>query len=416
MNTYSVVGQRFPRHNAREQAQGKLVFTDDMVRPNMLHAKALYAAHAHARILRVDVSAAEKMDGVRAVITAKDIPNNRFGMSHIEQPIIADDKVRYLGDAVAVVAAETEEQAERAVRAIAVEYEPLPAVFDPMEALKADAPLVHEKTNVAAELTIVNGDVEVGFKEADLIVEETFSTPKVIHAQIEPHVAMVELDYDDKLIIWTANSRPFLYAKHFAKVMKLSMNDFQIKTPGVGGGFGSKNDIIMEPWLAVLARKTRRPVKMLFTREEEFRSTTVRHPYLMTYKTGVKKDGTITARSVEIVSDSGAYVGYGKATLQKASIHSIGPYNVPHAKVHSRLVYTNTAVGGAMRGFGVPQVCFAYEVHTDNIAVKLGMDPIEFRRKNMFQAQGLMPTRQVIDSRPLAATFERAIELAGGQQ
>ena len=196
MSTRHVVGQRLPRHNAREQAQGKLVFGDDIKRSGMLYAKALFSTEAHARIVKIDVEPARRMAGVEAVITAADIPNNRFGMSHIDQPILADDKVRYRGDAVAVVAAESIAIAERAAQAIQVTYDPLPAVFDPVEALKDGAPVIHEGSNLAAEMTIADGDVDTGFQEADLIVEESFSTPKVIHGQIEPHVAMTELDYD----------------------------------------------------------------------------------------------------------------------------------------------------------------------------------------------------------------------------
>jgi CO/xanthine dehydrogenase Mo-binding subunit len=414
MSDFSIIGKKMPRHNAIEQSQGKLIYGNDLERPNMLYAKALFSEYSHAKILDVDISAAEKMPGVASVITAKDIPNNIFGISHIDQPILAEDKVRYKGDAIAVVAAESELIAQKAVDAIKVSYEELPAVYDPEEAMKAEAPLVHETGNVAARVKIKNGDIEKGFAEADLIVEEVFKTPKVIHGQIETHITMVEMDYDGKYIIWANGSRPFLYATHYARVMNLKMTDFQIKTPAVGGGFGSKNEIIAEPWLSVMAKKTGRPVKMVFTRTEEFQSTTVRHPYIMTYKTGVKKDGTITARSVNIVSDSGAYVGYGKATLTKASIHCMGPYVVPHMEVDSALVYTNTAVGGAMRGFGVPQVCFAYETHTDSIAKQLGMDPVEFRKKNMFGQSALMPTNQVVKSAPLEQTFDRAIKLSGG--
>lgn len=414
MSGYEILGQRMPRHNAVQQAAGKLAFGDDLQRPDMLYAKALFSAEAHARIVSIDISEAELMEGVRAIITAKDVPNNRFGLSHKDQPVLADDKVRYRGDALAVVAAETKEQAELAVKKIKVKYEVLPAVFDPIEAMKQDAPLVHGKSNIAHRVHISDGDVEKGFAESDQVIEEVFKTQKVIHAQIEPHVAMAELDYDDKIIVWSSNSRPFHYATNFARVMQLPMTDFQIKTPGVGGGFGSKNEIVIEPWVALLARKTKRPVKMMFNREEEFLATSVRHPYTMTYKTGLKNDGTIIARKVTIVSDSGAYVGYGEASITKGSIHCMGPYNIPNMEVESYLVYTNSAVGGAMRGFGVPQVCFAYEAHTDSIARKLGIDPVEFRLKNMFYEQGLMPSRQVVKSIPLRETFNRALQLAEG--
>ncbi|MDI6707351.1 MAG: molybdopterin-dependent oxidoreductase [Bacillota bacterium] len=411
MNSYDVIGIRMPRHDVVQQVTGKVVYGEDLYRPDMLYAKALYSKYAHAKILRVDVSEASRVPGVKGIITAEDVPNNRFGFSHIDQPVLADDKVRYRGDAVAVVAADSLKAADEAVKLIKVDYDVLPVVFDPLEAMKEDAPLVHDGSNIVTHIKIRQGDAEEGFKNSDIIVEEEFSSQKVEHSPIETHVALAEIENDGKLVIWTSSSRPFHYAEQLIKILAIPMNRLQIKTPSVGGAFGGKNEITLEPWVALLAMKTKRPVKMVFTREEEFFSSTVRHPYIMKYKTGLRKDGKIIARQVQLISNSGAYAALGKSTLTKATVHCCGPYNIPNVKVDGYLVYTNTLVGGSMRGMGVPQVCFAHEVHANTIAEKLGMDPVEFRIKNMFGETGTLPNGQEVNAKPLQLTLQKALKL-----
>lgn len=411
MQHFNVLGRTIPRHDAVQQVTGKVIYGEDLYRPGMLFACALYSKYAHARVLKVDTSGAESIPGVRGVITARDVPGNRYGITHKDQSVLADEKVRHKGDAIAVVAADSLKIAREAVRHIKVDYEPLPAVFDVLDAMREDSPVIHANGNIAARIKIISGDVNKAFADSDLIVEENFSTQKVEHCHIEPHVALAEIENDGKLVIWTSNSRPFAYATQLTGILNIPMNRYQIKTPAVGGGFGGKNEITIEPWVALLALKTKRPVRMVFTREEEFTVSTVRHPYLMKYKSGVMKDGAIVARRIELISDSGAYVALGKETLTKAAVHSAGPYQIPNVQIDARLVYTNNITGGAMRGFGVPQVCFAHEVHTDSIAQKIGMDPVEFRIKNLFGANGLMPSGQMVRSIPLLDTLKRAVEL-----
>lgn len=414
MSSYEVLGVRTPRTDAMLEASGEIIYGADMFRPNMLYAAACYSEYAHAKILSVDTSEAERSPGVQTVITAKDVPCNRFGVKFADQPVLADDKVRCKQDPIAVVAAETEAQAQAAAAKIKVSYEPLTPVLDPFEGMK-DEVLVQDKTNIAAHIKIRKGDVEEGFAQSDVIVEEEFSTQKVEHTPLEPHVALAEFMPDGQLVITTSTSRAFAYITQLLRILQLDMTQLRVLTPPVGGAFGGKNDVSLEPWVALLAIKTGRPVKMVFSRKEEFYST-LRHPYKMKYKSGLAKDGRILARKIEIVSDSGPYVGLGKDTLTKASVHAAGPYNIPNISVDSYLVYTNTAVGGAMRGFGVPQVAFAHEVHTDTIARKLGIDPVEFRRMNLFYDWGHAATGQMVDSRPLRQTFERALELAGSEE
>ncbi len=411
--SYDVVGKRIPRRDAWLQVSGRAVYGEDLYRPDMLYARARYSDHPHARIRSIDLSEALSTPGVVDVITAKDIPCNYYGFTHSDQPVLAGDKVNYLGDALAVVAASSLKAARAAAERIRVEYEPLPAVFDPVLALKPDAPVLHGQSNIASHFVISKGDAGKGFAEADHIVEEKFSTQKVEHCHLEPHVALAETDPEGKVIIWSSTSRPFAYAGHLGKVLNLPMTAFQIKTPCVGGSFGGKNRIVMEPWVALLAMRTGRPVKMSYTREEEFFASTVRHGYIMEYKTGVKKDGAITARQVNIISNSGAYVDQGEATLRKGAVHAAGPYNIPNVKIECYLVYTNSVVGGAMRGFGVAQVCFACESHMDSLAAKLQMDPYELRLKNLFGESASLSTGQRIYSGPMRKTLDKAFELAG---
>jgi len=417
MSEFNVIGKSIPRTDAVQQVTGKIVYGEDLYRPHMLYAKAHYSAYPHARILHIDIRRAEQMPGVKAVITHKDVPDNRFGFNVIDQKVLAEDKVHYRGDCIAVVAAETLKQAEAAAAAVKVTYEELPPLFDPFEAMKQDAPVIHEELsadNISHHLKIRSGDTEQGFKESYLIEKNVFKTQKVEHAPIEPHVALSELDPDGKLIVWTSSSRVFQYSGVMTKVMKIPMHMMQIKSPAVGGAFGGKNEVMLEPWVALLTQKTGRPVKMVFTREEEFRTSTIRHAYTITYKSSVSKDGKLLAAEIDAVSDCGAYLAQGKSQLMKAIVHLCGPYYVPNVKIDGYLVYTNTLVGSSMRGMGVPQACFACESQMDILALKLGMDPWEFRSINMFGSKGYLPNGQVINAEAMRKTYLRAVELYNG--
>jgi CO/xanthine dehydrogenase Mo-binding subunit len=353
------------------------------------------------------------MAGVKAVITAKDIPHNLWGLSHQDQPILAADKVRCYGDAVAAVAATSWEAAEQALRLIEVDYEPLPGVFDPIEAMRSDAPKVHGDNNVIVHVPIRHNDIEQGWRESDVVFEEKITTQMVEHAPIEPHAGIAEISAEGDLLVTTANQRPFESAFDLNKVLKVPMHKLRLICPAVGGGFGGKSEVTVEPFVALLALKTGKPVKMVYSREDEFIASTVRHPYVTTYKSGLKKDGTLVARQVEIISDCGAYVSFGEATLIKASVHAAGPYRIRHVAIDGYLVYTNNPVGGAMRGFGVTQLGFAYEVHMDTIAAEMGLDPLELRMRNLFGDEGTLPTGQRVGGVTVRECVTKAAALTG---
>lgn len=417
MGEFDVIGKRIPRTDSVQQVTGRNIYGEDLYRPNMLYAKAHYSKYPHAKILSIDTSKAEKMPGVQAIITHKDVPHNRYGFQIHDQRVLAEDKVRYRGDCIAVVAAESKDEAQAAADKIIVEYEQLPSYFDPIEAMKEDALLIHEdrfKSNIPHHLKIRQGDVETAFKDAYLVESTTFQTQKHDHAPIEPHVSLSELEPDGKLVIWTSSSRVFHYVGVLVDVLKIPMNMIQVKSPAVGGAFGGKNEVMLEPWVALLTLKTQRPVKMVFTREEDLETSTVRHAYTLHYKTAISKEGKLLANQVEIIADCGAYLGLGKSTLTKAVVQACGPYYIENVKIDGLLVYTNTLIGSSMRGMGVPQVCFAMESQMDILAAKLGIDPWELRRINMFGDTGFIPNGQVVNSKAMRLTFERAIELFNG--
>jgi CO/xanthine dehydrogenase Mo-binding subunit len=393
------VGQRVTRPDCRTHVLGETRYIDDISLPGMLYARIKRAGIASARIKRIDTSAAAAMPGVAAVLTGRDIPVNSFGPSFQDQPVLADDIVRHAGDGVAAVAAVSEQIANEALEKIVVEYEPLPAVFDPREAMRDDAPKVHApNSNIYTSKVIRKGDVEAGFAKSDRIFEGTYRTQMVEHVPIEPHAAIADWDANGRLTVWATIGRITLARADLARTLKLPMNRVRLIGTIVGGNFGGKNEISQEPALALLAKMAGKPVKGVFTRTEEFIATTTRHPFIMDYKTGVTKDGRILARSIRLILDGGAYCSWSETTLGKACILAAGPYRIDNVLSEAFVVYTNKTMTGAMRGFGAPQVCFAYESQMDEIAHALGIDPLEIRLRNVFAEGSLSPTGQVLHS------------------
>ncbi len=420
---HEIVGKSFPRADATDKVTGSALYLEDLKLPGMLYGKVLRSNHAHARILKVDTSRAEKLPGVRGVVTGADLPFIH-GESLWDEPFLAREKVRYKGEAVAAVAAMDEETAEEALDLIAVEYEDLPPLFDLREAAKPEAPLIHEKletyrcapgiqpirgTNVCHHFQLRRGNVENGFAESDILFEDTFTTPMQQHCSIEPHMAICRIGDNNRLILWAHNDSPYRCRKEIASALKLPLKDVRIIiAPNIGGNFGGKGGLKAEAPAIALAWKIRnRPIRVVYTREEEFCSTIGRHPSLIRMKTGVKKDGTILARQVEIHLDTGAYAEKGPTVTQFCGISAVGPYQIPHVKVDAYCVYTNKAVSGAMRGYGGPQAAWAYESQMDMMAHRLGLDPLELRLRHVYGEGDEHVTGQKTHSEGLRECLEK---------
>jgi CO/xanthine dehydrogenase Mo-binding subunit len=393
------VGQRTTRPDGRLHGLGQTKYIDDFYVPGMLFCKIKRAGVASARILKVDTSEAAAMPGVVAVITGKDLPVNSFGPSLKDQPVLADERVFHAGDGVAAVAAVTEQIAADAIEKIKVEFEELPPVLDPLESLKLETPGVHAPSaNIYGHKLIKKGDIDKGFAESYRIFEGSFRTQMVEHVPLEPHASLAQWDANGRVTIHSTLGRITLGRADIARVLGIPMSRIRIIATVVGGNFGGKNEITTEPVVALLSKKTGRPVKCTFTRPEEFYASTTRHPIIMDYKTGVTKDGKILARKIRLVLDGGAYCSWSETTLGKACILCAGPYEIENLYAEAFVVYTNKTMTGAMRGFGAPQVCFGYESHMDDIAKALGIDPLEIRLRNALKEGSLSPTSQTLHS------------------
>ena len=382
----SVVGKRLPRIDALEKVTGSARYTADITLPGMLIGKILRSPHAHAKILSIDTSKAEKVPGVKAVITAEETPKIKYvhvGPPFQDKLVLATDKVRYVGDEVAAVAADTSDAAEEALRLIEVVYEELPAVFDPELSMSPDAPKVHGESNIVMKGLRNYGDVDKAFSRSDHVFEDRFSTQAVAHCCMEPHGSVALFDLHENLTIWTPTQSPYFVQKELAVVLDMPISKVRVMEVPVGGGFGARSKICEDEAIcALLSRKAGRPVKITLSREEEFTTTRTRHPMIITLKTGVKKDGTLAARHLKMVVDNGAYNHMGPAVMGYAALAATSHYRVPCVRVETYLVYTNKQFGGPFRGYGSPQVTFAIESQMDMIADRLGIDKLDFRLRN----------------------------------
>jgi CO/xanthine dehydrogenase Mo-binding subunit len=382
----------------------------------MLHAKILHSDHAHARIVSIDTSEAEKMPGVLATLTGEEVPENSFGPTFQDQPILAYPIVRHRGDGVAAVAAVTEQLAMEALEKIKVEYEPLTPVFDPLEAIEDDSPKIHGESNIYTSKIIKKGDVEKALKDSPHVFHRQYRTQMVEHVPLEPQATIASWDGNGRVTIWSSLGRITLGREDISRTLAIPQSRIRLIGTIVGGNFGGKNEIRNEPIVALLSKKSRRPVKCVFTRDEEFTSSTIRHPFIMDYTTGVNDEGLILARKIRLVLDGGAYCSWTGTTIGKGSILAPGPYNIENVYVEAYAVYTNKTTTGAMRGFGAPQVCFAYESQMDEIAHKLGIDPLEIRLKNGFSENSLSPTSQTLQSVALKESLNQASDRFGWKE
>ncbi|MEM3519110.1 MAG: xanthine dehydrogenase family protein molybdopterin-binding subunit [Candidatus Hadarchaeales archaeon] len=401
------VGKEVPRIDAVEKVTGSAIYTADIKLPGMLYARLLKSPYAHARIVKIDTSRAERLPGVRAVLTGAELPY-RFGIYMSDKYVLARKKARYLGEPVVAIAADTEEIAEDAVELVEVEYEELPAVFDPREALKEGAPLVHEDlgeyfhapfiypkpgTNIANHFKLRKGDVEKGFKEADVVVENEFSQPMVQNVQMEPHISIGQWGPDGHITVWTSAQSPFAVRHLLSAGLNIPTSRITVRVPFIGGGFGGKAGLHWEPLVVLLSKKAGgRPVKLTMTREEEFNTAAVRQGMYAKIKTGVKRDGRITAEEILYIWDSGAYADYAVNVGRAGGYACTGPYDIPNVKCDSITVYTNHPYGTAYRGFGHVEFHWATERQMDIVAREIGMDPLEFRLKNAALPGKITPT------------------------
>jgi CO/xanthine dehydrogenase Mo-binding subunit/aerobic-type carbon monoxide dehydrogenase small subunit (CoxS/CutS family) len=392
-----IVGAPVEKKDALHKALGRLKYGDDMTPEGVLHGKVLWSAHPHAEISRIDTSAAEEMAGVHAVLTARDVPgDNVYGPMVRDAQVMAMDKVRFIGEAVVVVFAETEEQAEAARDSCKVEYRPLPGVFTPEQALAPDAPKLHPDGNIHHKAQVRKGDVDKGFAEADVVVESTYSAPFIEHAYLEPEAGLAEPAEGGGVKVMMNTQYPFGDQRQIADALGIEADKVQVvQIPG-GGAFGAKNDITLQIMLAMGAMATGKPVKMVLTREESLRVHVKKHAMTMHYKTGATKDGKLSAMQAELLVDTGAYGSWGIEVTEQATVFSTGPYDIPNVHVDSTTVYTNNIPCGAMRGFGINQVTFAMEAQMDELASTLGMDPIELRRINAMRPGSTTSTGQVL--------------------
>jgi len=402
-----------------DKVTGRAIYGHDMKLPRMLYGKILRSDRAHARILNIDTSRAERLPGVKAVITGYDIPDVRVGFAG-DNPVLKTGKVRSFRDEIAAVAAVDEETAQEALELIEVEYEDLPAVFDPEEAMKLGAPLLHEKAerNILSLMTqsYSHGDVEQGFAESDVVIEDRLKLTWVAHCCMGTCFCLASFDHAGNLTVHNSTQMPFMSQRELSSALKIPPHKIRVIKATIGGAFGSKLDTYpYEPICVLLAQKTGRPVRITFTREEEFIASPTRQPVICDIKSGAKKDGALTARQVKMILDNGAYSSWGATTplVMMQTISSL--YRVPHVKYDVLVVYTNHPYAGAMRGYGNPQATFVVESHMDMLARELGMDPVEFRLKNANQPGDVTGQGVKITSCGLSECIEEAAASVGWQ-
>jgi len=425
--TTKTIGQSTRRVDAQAKVTGQALYPGDLAMPGMLHMKVLFANRPHARILSIDTSQAEACTGVVAVFTARDVPVNEYGLMMNDQPVLCgpgSDKpgagvVRFVGDQVALVVAETEKAAAAARDLIGVEYEDLPVITDPREAMRPDAVQIHpdKPGNIVAQYLIRKGDVEAAFAEADVIVEGEYFTPMQEHAYLQPEAGLAYIDEEGRVTVQVAGQHAHRDGEQIAHALGLPDEQVRVIYPAIGGAFGGREDMSVQIILALAAWKLHRPVKIIWSREESIIGHCKRHQYFMRHKWGAKSSGRIIAVQAELVSDAGAYCYTSNKVLANANLMAIGVYDIPNVHVDSYAVYTNNVAAGAFRGFGAPQAIFAAEQQIDRLAEKLSLDPITIRLRNCLREGSLLASQSPVpEGVSIAPVIERCAEAAGYKQ
>ena len=396
MTRTSVIGEPLPRHDALAKVTGDARYPGDLLGIDTLHLKVIYAGLPHARIVRIDSSAALAAPGVVAVLTAADVPYNAFGLIDHDQPVLCGDRVRFAGDKVAVVVAETSDAAHTGARLVTVTYEDLAAVTDPRDALAPDAPLVHGKrgSNLLTRIPIRKGDVEAGFNDADVVLDGEFATTWQEHAFLQPEAGVAYVDEAGRVIIETAGQWLHEDRKQIAQMLGLPEEQVVVRYAAIGGAFGGREDLSVQHLLALAAWKLQRRVGIVWSREESILAHHKRHPFRIRCRWGVTRDGRITAVQAELLADGGAYASTSAEVTKVATLFASGVYEIPNIAVEGKVVYTNNIPSGAFRGFGAPQAQFAAEIMVTRLAHAIGMDPIELRRRNIYREGSIEPTQQ----------------------
>lgn len=390
---YNVIGKPVPRIDAVSKVTGQAKYPGDLSMPGMLHMKIRFAERPHARILNIDTSKAEAYPGVVAVFTAKDVPVNEYGLQQPDQPVLCGpgsdkpgaDVVRFVGDQVALVVAETEEAAAAACNLIEITYEDLPVVTDPREAMKPGAPLIHPErgdTNVCVHYKIRKGDINEGFAQADVIVESEYQLPFQEHAYLQPEAGLAYVDEEGRITVQVAGQWTHTDQKQIAHALNLPLEKVRVIYPAIGGAFGGREDMSVQIVLALAAWKLNRPVKIIWSRRESIIGHGKRHPMYVRARWGATREGKLVAAETEVIADAGAYLYTTNKVLGNATVVHTGPYYIPHVKADVYGVYTNNLPTCAFRGFGAPQGNFIAEMQMNKLAEVLGMDPVEFRLKN----------------------------------
>ena len=420
MKKYSFVGQRVQRTDSPEKVTGGAKYTADLFLPRMLYAKVLRSPYAHARILDIDAGKAERLPGVKGIVCGKEIISYKFGIvkQTRDQYLLAIDRVRYLGEEVAAVAAIEEEIAEEALSLIKVEYEPLPAVFDPLEAMEKGSPQLHEHVegNIGFHAKAEFGDVEAAFRDSDRIYEDRIVTSKISHLQMEPYAVLASYNSSGKLDIWVPNQSPFTKRRALSNALGIPLIKIRVHHINIGGGFGGRSDTLPAEFIAsLLSVKTKRPVKIIYSREETMIATRQKHPAIVELKLGVKLNGTIIGKDVKIILDGGAYMSSGTVAASSPYVYSESIYRVPNQRYEGIRIYTNKTPCSMHRTHG-SQYVLAEEMMLERIAEDLGMDSVEIRMKHARKAGDVLPSGSKITSYALGETIKKAVEVSGWRE
>lgn len=409
----NIVGKDILRVDGLSKVTGKALYPQDLYIDDMIYGKTLRSDKSHAYI-EVDIKEAEKIKGIIKIFTYKDVPINHYGVVFKDHEVFCREKVRQIGDPIAFVVGENERVCKEALKKIKVYYEEIEGVFNPIDAMREDSPKIHGDTNIVYHYKLKKGNIEEGYSNSYVVVENTYKTHMVDHAFLQPEAGLAFVDKENILTVMVATQYPHYDREEIATVLNLSQEEVKIINTNVGGAFGGREDISLQIHLALAAYTLKKPVKAIYSREESFIAHSKRHPLIMKYKTGADKNGYLQIMEAKIIGDTGAYASWATNVLRKSGVHATGPYFIPNVKVDSYAVYTNNPFAGAMRGFGATQVPIAHEQQMDILAEKLGMDPISIRMKNIFKKGSMSATGQImLESVPIDKCIEEVVKNIG---